>query len=295
MSIEIKYGPGNNHQVEFKHWQFPGGECGVLLDLDKIHFNVPEFLIRWNYESDSEMMAIAQIVDAIRRDKSQGNAKLLLNLPYLPYARQDRVCSPGESHALKVFSAWLNSLKFDDVCVLDPHSYVAEALIEKMSYWAQEEKFKEYLWHRKNIGRAEGYDVLIAPDAGAAKKVEKCRQAHEEVYGTTPEILIAHKIRKEGRVVVSLDASGLTGKLVCVIDDICDGGATFISLAECFKGPYLVEPETLDLYVSHGIFSNLDNLIIMSGAETGNVKGLFDKVITPNLMNKKVSIYVTTF
>lgn len=290
MSIMIKHGPGMS--VEFKHWHFPGGECGVQLDLDRINYNVDSFLVCWNYESDSEMMAIAQIVDAIRRDKLQGGAKLFLILPYLPYARQDRVCSPGESHALKVFSTWLNSLKFDDVRVLDPHSYVAEALIDNFSCWPQEEKFKEHLWHRKHH-TGEGYDVLIAPDAGAAKKVEKCRQVHEEVFGTAPEILVAHKVRKEGKVVVALDVCGLTGKRVCVIDDICDGGATFISLAECFNGSHPVEPETLDLYVSHGIFSNESNIKVLVGQYSG-IKG-YDKIITPNLMNKKAADYVTTF
>lgn len=291
MSIKIEHGPGI--PVEFKQWHFPGGECGIQLDLDKIPYQIDSFLIRWNYESDSEMMAIAQIADAVRRDKLQGGAKLLLNLPYLPYARQDRVCSPGESHALKVFSTWLNSLKFDDVCVLDPHSYVAEALIDNFSFWSQEEKFKEYLWYRETRGSEGRYDFLIAPDAGAAKKVEKCRLAHEEVFGTSPGILVAHKVRKEGKVVVALDVCGLTGKRVCVIDDICDGGATFISLAECFNGSHPVEPETLDLYVSHGIFSNESNIKVLVGQYSG-IKG-YDKIITPNLMNKKAADYVTTF
>lgn len=286
MSISIEYGPGI--QVEFKQWQFPGGECGVQLDLDKLNFNVESFLIRWNYEGDSEMMAVAQIVDAIRRDKSQGGAKLLLNLPYLPYARQDRVCSPGESHALKVFSTWLNGLKFDDVCVLDPHSHVAEALVDNFSCWSQEEKFKEYLWCRKQRG-CEGYDYLIAPDAGAAKKVENCRRVHEEVFGTIPKILVGHKVRQGDKVTVHVQTEGLDKARSCVVDDICDGGATFISLGGHIRS--ICEPEILDLYVSHGIFSNHDNLIIMVDDE----KSIFDKIITPNLMNKKVSNYVTTF
>lgn len=63
--------PGN-HQVEFKHWQFPGGECGVLLDLDKIHFNVPEFLIRWNYEGDSITLEVAK--DILERLEKKGFA-----------------------------------------------------------------------------------------------------------------------------------------------------------------------------------------------------------------------------
>lgn len=290
MTVSLNYVCGRQGtSIPLKIWNFPAGEFGVQIpDFPSLPKGEEDFklTLKWDYTGDHEMMVVAQVVDAIRRSAVK-RAELVLDLCYLPYARQDRVCNDGESHALKVFSTWLNSLKFDTVVITDPHSYVAEALIDNMVSIPQEAGFEKYLRSVKT-----GYDVLIAPDAGAAKKVEKCRHAHVGVYGSAPEIRVAHKVRKEGRVEVSLDVSGLTDKRVCVIDDICDGGATFISLAECFNGPHPVEPETLDLYVSHGIFSNDSNIKVMAGQYSG-IKG-YDKIITPNLMNKKASGYVTT-
>lgn len=275
--------------VPLKIWNFPGGESGVQipsLPFRSQNKGEDSFFLTWEYSGDHEMMVVAQVVDALRRSEFK-NSELILSLPYLPYARQDRVCSEGESHALKVFATWLNSLKFDSVIIMDPHSYVAEAVIDNMISIPQEVRFAEFL-----SGRKEGYDILLAPDAGAAKKVEKCRLAHQKMFGSLPEIVVAHKVRKGDEVSVNFDSTSLQGKKVCVIDDICDGGRTFISLGEHVRAT--CEPETFDLYVTHGIFSNIDQLIILAGSERHNISGLFDKIFTANLMNKKVSNYVTT-
>lgn len=275
--------------VPLKIWNFPGGESGVQipsLPFPSQNKGEDSFFLTWEYSGDHEMMVVAQVVDALRRSEFK-NSELILSLPYLPYARQDRVCSEGESHALKVFATWLNSLKFDSVIIMDPHSYVAEAVIDNMISVPQEDGFAKFLG-----GMKEGYDILLAPDAGAAKKVEKCRLVHQRRFGSLPEIVVAHKVRKGDEVTVNFGSTSLQGKKVCVIDDICDGGRTFISLGQQVRTT--CEPETLDLYVTHGIFSNIDQLIILAGSEQHNISGLFDKIFTANLMNKKVSNYVTT-
>lgn len=283
---------GRQGDVGLKDWKFPGGEVGVKIDFSRIpeFFFETLFTITWNYQGDHEMMVVAQMVDAIRRNKSSN--KIELKLPYLPYARQDRVCEEGESHALKVFANWLNGLQFEVVHILDPHSYVAEAVVDRMAVIPQEAGFRKFLASKLFIpGERQGYDYLIAPDAGAAKKVQQCRAVQEACFGYAPEVIVANKIRKGGEVIVQLDCGGLEGKKICVVDDICDGGATFISLGKHIRSK--CEPETLDLFVSHGIFSNLDNTIIMAGCERHGVVGLFDKIHTTNLMNKKVTNYVT--
>ncbi len=63
--------------------------------------------------------------DSIRRG---GAESIICNIPYFPYARQDRVCNTGEAHALKVFADLINSCNFDLVEVMDPHSDVVEAV-----------------------------------------------------------------------------------------------------------------------------------------------------------------------
>ncbi|ARK07908.1 putative phosphoribosylpyrophosphate synthetase [Aeromonas phage phiA8-29] len=275
--------------VPLKIWNFPGGESGVQIPQLPLPSRIKvedSFFLTWEYAGDHEMMVVAQVVDVLRRSEFK-NSELILSLPYLPYARQDRVCSEGESHALKVFATWLNSLKFDSVIIMDPHSYVAEAVVDNMVSVPQEVGYAKFLSTRK-----EGYDILLAPDAGAAKKVENCRLAHQRIFGVLPEIVVAHKVRKGDEVSVNFGSTSLQGKKVCVIDDICDGGRTFISLGEHVRST--CEPETFDLYVTHGIFSNIDQLIILAGSERQSISGLFDKIFTANLMNKKVSNYVTT-
>ena len=266
MSVALKI---DGRDIDFQQWKFPGGEVGVLMP--RCPIVGVSYEITWNYSGDHEMMTVAQMVDVIRRSDRPANSKIRLCLPYMPYARQDRVCTPGESHALKVFTNWMNSLKFDMVEVVDPHSYVTEALVDNLHTVPQEAVFGDFLRCRGAV-----YDVLIAPDAGAAKKTQACASVHYAMTSVMPQIRVANKVRKEGRVVVSLDVGG--------IDDICDGGATFISLAECFNGHHPVEPECLDLFVTHGIFSNESNLKMMSRVYSG--------IYTHNLMNQEASNYV---
>ena len=280
MSVTLKI---DQQDVNYQQWNFPGGETGILIPTGPVAGVT--YKITWNYSGDHEMMVIAQMVDVIRRSNHLVNPKIELYLPYMPYARQDRVCTPGESHALKVFTNWLNSLKFDMVEVVDPHSYVTEALVDNLYTIPQEVVFGDFL-------RCQGavYDVLIAPDAGAAKKTQACASVHYAMTSVMPQIRVANKVRIDGVVTVNMSTTGLTGKRVCVIDDICDGGATFISLAECFNGHHPVEPECLDLFVTHGIFSNESNLKIMSGGYSG-IKG-YSGIYTHNLMNQEASKYV---
>ena len=50
----------------------------------------------------------------------------------------------------------------------------------------------------------------------------------------------------------------LVGSSVIIIDDICDGGATFSNLAQNLKEQYGVSK--VDLLVTHGIFKNGRNI-----------------------------------
>ena len=64
------------------------------------------------------------------------------------------------------------------------------------------------------------------------------------------------KSRVDGKVIHDpiIDGVTISGK-VCVVDDLCDKGQTFVSVAKILseKTPYLIT--TLDLYVTHGFFT----------------------------------------
>ena len=94
--------------------------------------------------------------------------------------------------------------------------------------------------------------MLVSPDLGAYKKVDKLAQQ----IGYRGEIATGTKVRDlaTGEIVRSdVNTSDLNGKPCLVVDDICDGGRTFIELAAALKAK-----GAGDLYfiASHGIFSH---------------------------------------
>lgn len=244
---------------EFKHWVFPGGEVGV-----KFEFNdsgLDHFLIRWKVENKNnlhqEFFIVANAVDAIRQKYS--NADITLWIPYYPYARQDRVCHEGESHAMKVFESLLGTLPVTELIVRDLHSNTNSIDLGKVPQWLCLSNFP-----------TDQYQFLVAPDKGASEKVKQCM----EVCQNAEFHITMNKVRQDGKVIHEpyqpMKAYGYRG---LVVDDICDGGATFISVAKAIKenNPHA----KLDLYVTHGIFSKgLDELALY-----------YNKIFCYNLMN----------
>lgn len=95
------------------------------------------------------------------------------------------------------------------------------------------------------------YDGIVYPDAGC-----RSRQPWLQSCGL-PEITF-EKVRDQqtGQITGLRPCDELPGERLLVADDICDGGATFLKVAELLPGC------TLDLTVTHGIFSGpaLQNL-----------------------------------
>ena len=81
------------HQIPVDFWKFPAGEVGVRVTPknlpDQITVSVTE-----DYSSET-IMQLLMLSDALRL--ANRNVTLTLSIPYLPYSRQDRVCSEGES------------------------------------------------------------------------------------------------------------------------------------------------------------------------------------------------------
>jgi ribose-phosphate pyrophosphokinase len=91
--------------------------------------------------------------------------------------------------------------------------------------------------------------VLVSPDAGANKKTFEVAK-----YFST-NFIRADKLRDltTGQIKETIVyADDLTGKTAVILDDICDGGRTFIELAKVLKAKGAAK---VILFVTHGIFS----------------------------------------
>lgn len=239
--------------LDYKDFIFPGGEVGVKLNSQnyKFLYDSRDITIFARLQNSNDVIKLSMIKDAVQRfDK---NKKINLIMPYIPYGRQDRVCDKGESFSLKVFCDFINNLTFNKVTIIDPHSEVSCALINNSEIITQFDIINKWL----DFTNKNKMNILVAPDAGANKKTSEIAK-----YFQQDSFIRADKLRDlstgniKETIVYYDDFKG--GNVLCV-DDICDGGRTFVELAKVCKakncGKFI-------LYVTHGIFSKgLDELL----------------------------------
>lgn len=233
----------SSNKIEFNDWIFPGGEVGVKLNLvtdDRFHHYTVS-VIHQKLTSD-DIFILLNIFDAIKRIDPY--AIIDLYTAYLPYARQDRVCNSGESFALEVFISLLAG-KISKLQTFDVHNYEVVSNLcfkYKISYYDYN---VGYMMSRLYDERyLSNNTTIVLPDKGAAKKLDIISKVHRG------KIIIADKIRDTVTGKVSHTIHENPSGEVLVLDDICDGGATFLSLAGL-----LTNANRVTLAVSHGIFS----------------------------------------
>lgn len=227
-------------EIEYETFVFSGGEVHVKIK-DTFPFGMARIICRINNSED--LMRLILAVDALRR---MGVSHIAAFIPYLPYARQDRVMVPGEPLSIKVFASIINGLKLDTVTCYDPHSDVSMALLDNSHFqnnFDEVGKFIDIHCGNENI-------LVVAPDAGAYKKIHKMC-AH---IGYEGEIIVANKVRdlNTGTIISTQIHGKVKGRNCFVADDLVDGGRTFIELAIALKEK---GAEKLYLFASHGIFS----------------------------------------
>lgn len=237
--------------------RFPAGEVGVRLICEHpIDARFTVYVVAKIKTSDDVMMLL-NLVDAVKR--KYPFAEMVLEMAYVPYARQDRICNPGESISIVVLAKLINSCGFQRVHILDPHSETTEALIERVVVVSKEMVFSN-LFSRERWGKV----TIVAPDAGAYKKAYQFAQA----VGAK-NVISCNKVRDPATGEIT-DYKVMRGdqpiEHAVVLDDIIDGGRTFIELSNNLR-PFVGR---LDLVASHAIFSK--------GVEI--VASLYDNVYT---------------
>lgn len=237
LNIDPEFTPlGEGIEVNF--FDFPSGcEPHCKLRIEKY---MP-VLITLRPSKLDDVFKLLLVCDALKR---KGIKDISLIISYLPFARQDRVMVEGEPLSVKVIADIINSCRFNAVGIFDPHSEVCLALINN-SYAITNHKFvRECLLEKSNY-------LIVSPDAGAYKKIFKLCQYLQY----KEQIVLCNKLRdvSTGNIIeTTCDTSDFHGKDLYIIDDICDGGGTFILLAKELRKR---NAGKINLIVSHGIFS----------------------------------------
>lgn len=233
----------NNHPIN--HFLFPGGE--FQLKLPHV-LNSERAILTWKPIDASQIIFLALTVNALRNLKIYD---IDLEILYLPYARQDRVCSVGEANSLEVICHFLDNLRVTTIRIWDVHN---------------EQRTKE-LFHHTHVlfvtathifDRYEILDnldlgelIICAPDKGAYSRVDDLVN-----YFSLPELCMSKERCLETGRIIGLKLNEfdryLDSSAILIVDDICDGGSTFNQAAQVLREH---GTGSLYLYVTHGIFS----------------------------------------
>lgn len=239
LNLDQNFKPLDGEELQFESFTFSGGEPHLKINPN---FDITQSVtITHRLNSFNDLGQLCLAVDALQR-MQVGIADLYI--PYFPAARQDRVMIKGEPLSVKVYADIINSLGFKKVVVFDAHSEVTPAVLNNCEVITNHKFIAQVI---EEIGKET---ILISPDGGALKKIYKV----SEFLGGI-EVVECSKSRnvKTGKLSgFKVYADDLQGKDYLIVDDICDGGGTFIGLAEELKNK---NAGKLYLAVSHGIFS----------------------------------------
>lgn len=200
------------------------------------------------------------IICANQALKEIGVKNVNLYIPYCIGGRSDRKFQEGGINYIKqVIAPIINSQNFGEVRIMDPHSDVLEACINNFVKISNDDLVLKALKSILNGDNTLNKICLVSPDAGAYKKIFDVAMK----FGID-KIITATKVRdvKTGKIlhteIPTLDQHN--DLKYVIVDDICDGGRTFIELA---KAIHTSRP-TAETYlvVTHGIFSaGFDSLV----------------------------------
>lgn len=189
---------------------------------------------------DTQLLALLLLAHTL---KKEGADRVTALLPYLAYAREDKI-KPGQSVATAWVGALLKASAVDEVWAVDVHSAHDRELfplpLESLSPAAI---FAESL--RKWRLTAASF---VAPDEGAVARCQAVRSAATEIPG---EIVYFRKERTASGI-VHHELIGRVQPRAILIDDVLDTGATLVS-----AGERLVSAGAEELYicVTHGLFT----------------------------------------
>lgn len=261
---------GKGHEetlLTYDTFTFSGGEEHIRFGTEPAD-DIETIKITVKLTDSSSILKLILAVDALRR-KYGPKVSIELISPYFPYARQDRVCVEGEALGAHVMANLINTLGFDQVTIWDAHSDVSPALLNNVTNIPQGVIIER---HAELAQRLRDKKLtLVSPDAGATKKTQNVAK----FFGGGIEVMQADKVRdlKTGEITHTSIHGDVANKDVLIVDDICDGGRTFIELAKVLKEK---QCGSISLYVTHGIFSK--------GIEVFN--GVIDNIYTTDSINE---------
>ena len=215
--------------IGYKVIRFPDGE--VHLQIDELNRKEAVKVIM-RIRNAEDLFLLMQLSDILHRNEVEVKE---LHIPYLMSMRCDRVFSFDRPFTLKIVGDVVKNVKARYARIYEPHSFRAL----DASYGGMVGIITDYFLDGGSLGH------ICFPDRGALdrygayapKNALLCEKVRDVATGELKEFKVVNpKVFKGGEITV--------------LDDLCDGGGTFVGLAPKLRE---LNPTKLRLAVAHAV------------------------------------------
>lgn len=216
----------NNSDIKYKLGTFPDGED--YIELNEIN-RKDTICVKCRIRNAKELFILSQVFDILDRQE----VKYKVEVFYLMGMRMDRVMDFNKPFTLKLVANVFHNCNAYQIDFVELHSdrigtlypnelRFSEMYIQELDLYSEQDNF------------VLGEDVqLCFPDQGAYDRYTGY------VYEPWGKILIGKKVRDpETGKILNIDIENpndIDGRPILVMDDLCDGGGTFVGIAEAIR------------------------------------------------------------
>lgn len=258
---------------------FPDGESYVRLEGDVKGEDVAIVQTTCPPMQDSRLMQLSFLADAAKRASAD---KVTAVVPYLAYARQDKMFLSGEGISVETIGRMLKAAGVDEFLTINIHS---ENALGKFPFPAKTASAISLLaQYFVEKGHKKAY--ALSPDKGAMYIAFEAQQ----VLGGNAGHLDKQRDRYTGQTTQTGKGLDVKGQTVIIFDDIISTGGTIVGAAKILR----------ELGAAHVFAACVHPLLIGDAAKrildadveeivgTDSVPGVFSKVSLAPLISKQL-------
>ncbi len=258
---------------------FPDGESYVRLEGNVQGESVAIVQTTCPPMQDGRLFQLAFMADAAKRS---GASEITAVVPYLAYARQDKMCLSGEGVSVETIARMLKAAGIDEFLTVNIHS---------------EPSMKQFPFPSKTVSAIpliakyfveKGYKgaYALSPDKGAMYIAQQA----QSVLGGECGHLNKTRDRYTGQTVQTGEGLNVKGKSAIILDDIISTGGTIVGAAKILR-----EQGVAHVFCGcvHGLLiGDAEKRILDAGVEeivgTDSVPGAVSKVSLAPLISQEL-------
>ncbi len=261
---------------------FPDGESYVRLEgnVENQHVAIIQTTCA---PQDTRLMQLAFIASAAKRNKAN---KVTAIVPYLAYARQDKIFLQGENISIETIGKMLAACGIDQLFTINVHEANALKLFPFPAKTISAIPLLAEYFIKKGVKSA----FALSPDKGAMYIADQAKQT----LGGESGHLEKTRDRYTGQTTQTAAHLNVKGQSVIIFDDIISTGGTIVGAAKILK-----EQGAAHIYTAcvHGLFiGDAEKRILDAGVEeivsTDSVPSKNSKVSLAPLISEELKAQI---